>query len=321
MKKSIFVILPIRGQWKCHFDPILTPFWALPKPKFWLPGKNCLFRPLPGWTLEGPRGDPQIWPYFDHFDPFLRGPGRRLQLDPIQTAFGPEGPAQKPHKPCPEPQILVIWPLLNLLWNLENDLIILALKPHDLAICSVQIGPSWRLWPRPCRNCQFWLYFKPFSYWKSQFCHFLLKKVNFGPFCLSGHSENAILAYFDPILSPPEPEPWPPAKMCLFWPTAWMDLGGTLRDPILTLILTILDPFEGPGRTAAGLPHVRAAFGLEDLLRASQTHARDPKFWSFWPLLTSCENLENDLILDHLASNLRPGDLLCPDRALLEHLA
>ena len=59
-----------------------------------------------------------------------------------------------------------------------------------------------------------------------------------------------------------------------------MDLGGTLRDPKFDLFLTIWTPFEGPGGRLR-LGPVQAAFGLEDLLRASQTHARDLKFWSF----------------------------------------
>ena len=47
----------------------------------------------------------------------------------------------------PGPQILAILTTFGPPVNLENDLIltILALKPHDLVICSVQIGPFWRL--------------------------------------------------------------------------------------------------------------------------------------------------------------------------------
>ena len=52
--------------------------------------------------------------------------------------------------------------------------------------------------------------------------------------------------------------------MCLFRPTAPRDLEDP-RDPNLTLILTILDPFEGPGGRLR-LGPARAAFGLEDLL-------------------------------------------------------
>ena len=61
LKKSIFVILPIRGQWKCHFDPILTPFWALLSPNFGTWPKCAYLYPLPGWTLEGPSGT-LFWP-------------------------------------------------------------------------------------------------------------------------------------------------------------------------------------------------------------------------------------------------------------------
>ena len=60
LKKSIFVILPIRGQWKCHFDPILTPFWALLSQTFGLWPKCAYLGPLPGWTLEGPWGSPNL---------------------------------------------------------------------------------------------------------------------------------------------------------------------------------------------------------------------------------------------------------------------
>ena len=61
LKKSIFVILPIRGQWKCHFDPILTPFWALLSPNFGPWPKMCLFVPFAWRDLEGPWGT-LFWP-------------------------------------------------------------------------------------------------------------------------------------------------------------------------------------------------------------------------------------------------------------------
>ena len=79
-------------------------------------------------------------------------------------------------------------------------------------------------------------HFDHFSYWKGQFLSFAYQgsvKMPFWP-------------YFDPILSPPRPKFRPLAKMCLFVPFAKMDLGGPLRDPKFDLILTILDPFEGP---------------------------------------------------------------------------
>ena len=60
-------------------------------------------------------------------------------------------------------------------------------------------------------------------------------------------------------------------------------LSGPAQNPYFNHFGT---PFEGPGGRLR-LGPVQAAFGLEDLLRASQNHARDPKFWSFWPLLTS----------------------------------
>ena len=60
--------------------------------------------------------------------------------------------------------------------------------------------------------------------------------------------------HFDPILSPPRPKFWPPAKMCLFVPFVRMDLGGTLRDPKFDPILTILDLFWGSLEEAAARP-------------------------------------------------------------------
>ena len=115
-------------------------------------------------------------------------------------------------------------------------------------------------------------HFDHFSYWKVNFCHFAYQgsvKMPFWP-------------YFDPILSPPEPNLWPLAKMCLFRPTVRMDLEDPW-DPKFDLIFDHFGPLWGSWRRLQ-LDPLRAAFGLKDLLRASQTHARDLKFWSFWPL-------------------------------------
>ena len=106
-------------------------------------------------------------------------------------------------------------------------------------------GPAQSL-SNPCQGPKFW------SFWPL----FLLKS-QFLSFCLSGVSENAILTLFwPPFWALLRPNLWPLAKMglCLFWPTDRMDLGGTLRDPILTLILTILDPFWGSWRRSARPP-------------------------------------------------------------------
>ena len=72
-------------------------------------------------------------------------------------------------------------------------------------------------------------------------------------------------------------------KVTIYLPLAsWtsQDLLKTLSKPLFWPFWT---PFEGPERRLR-LGPLRAAFGLEDLLRASQTHARDPKFWSFWTI-------------------------------------
>ena len=58
--KVNFAILPIRGQWKCHFDPILTPFWALLSLTFWPLAKMCLFVPFARRDLGGTLRDPNL---------------------------------------------------------------------------------------------------------------------------------------------------------------------------------------------------------------------------------------------------------------------
>ena len=60
---------------------------------------------------------------------------------------------------------------------------------------------------------------------------------------------------------------------------------GPSQDLLKTLLFwpnfaSFWTPFEGPGRRLR-LGPVQAAFGLEDPLRASQTHARNLKFWLF----------------------------------------
>ena len=105
----------------------------------------CLFRPTalegPWRDLEGPHFDPK----FDHFGPLLRVL-EEVAARPRTSCLWAGGPAQSLANPCPGPQILVILTTFGPPVNLENDLIltILALKPHNLAICSVQIGPFWR---------------------------------------------------------------------------------------------------------------------------------------------------------------------------------
>ena len=109
------------------------------------------------------------------------------------------------------------------------------------------------------------------------------KTSNFGHFDHFWHLAKSRFLSFLTILSPPEHNFWPLAKMCLFVPFVLKDLGGPLRDPKFDHILTILDPFWGSWRRLR-LGHVQAAFGLEDLFEASQTHAQNLKFWLFWPL-------------------------------------
>ena len=102
IEKVNFVILPIRGQWKCHFDPILSP----PEPKPLALAKMCLFGPLPGWTLEGPSGTLNltlIWPFWTLLRVLEEAAAR-----PRTSCLWAGGPAQSLSNPCPGPQILVI---------------------------------------------------------------------------------------------------------------------------------------------------------------------------------------------------------------------
>ena len=49
IEKVNFCHFAYQGQWKCHFDPILTPFWALLSPNF-DPSPKCAYL----FALEGP---------------------------------------------------------------------------------------------------------------------------------------------------------------------------------------------------------------------------------------------------------------------------
>ena len=274
LKKSIFVILPIRGQWKCHFDPILPhfePSWA----QILASGQNVPICSFAWRDLEDPKFDPIL----TILDPF-EGSWGRLQLGPHASCLWAGGPAQSLTNPCLGPQILAIlttfgppvrpqkWPHFGPFW---------PLKPHDLAICSVQIGPFWRLLTQTLWKCQFW----------PILVIFLLKKSILS-FCLSGVSENAILTLFWPHFEPSWPQLLAPGQNvpicspCLEGP--WRDLEGPWGTPNLTLFWPFWTPLRVL-REAAARPRAQAAFGLEDLFGASQTHARDLKFWSFWPLL------------------------------------
>ena len=111
---------------------------------------------------------------------------------------------------------------------------------------------------------------------------FPIEKVNFCHFAYQGQWK----CHFDPILTSfwallsPTFWPWPKCAYCS--PLSRRDLGGTLRDPNLTPNFDHFGPLWGSWRLQLG--PIQTAFGLEDLLRTSQTHAWDPKFWSFWPL-------------------------------------
>ena len=175
-------------------------------------------------------------------------------MDPLRTCS----------KPC---YFDLIFTILDLLRVLEEA----AARPHTSCLWA---GRTCSEPLKPMPGTSNFGYFDHFSYWKSQFLSF----------CLSGGQWKC---HFDPILTPFEPSwaqtfgSWP--KCAYLGPLPGWTLEGPWGTPFLTLNLTILDPFWGSWMEAAADP-LRAAFGLEDLLRASQTHARDPKFWSFWPL-------------------------------------
>ena len=101
IEKVNFVILPIRGQWKCHFDPILTPFWALLSPNFFgLPPKCAYLGPLPWMDLGGPSRDPNLTLFLTILDPFW-GSWREVAAGPLTSCLWAEGPAQSLSNPCP----------------------------------------------------------------------------------------------------------------------------------------------------------------------------------------------------------------------------
>ena len=101
-------------------------------------------------------------------------------------------------------------------------------------------GPAQSL-SNPCPGPQILVILTTFPIEKGNFCHFAY--------------QGSVKCHFDPILTP-------------FW--ARLSLNFSLLPKCAYLFL-------GSCREAAARP-VRAAFGLEDLLSASQTHARDPNF-------------------------------------------
>ena len=108
---------------------------------------------------------------------------------------------------------------------------------------------------------------------ESQFCHFAYQRSVKMPFW----------PYFDPILSPPKPKFLALAKMCLFVPFYQEGPWRTKRDPILTLILTILTPLRVL-REAAAKPPAELPLGWRTCSEPLKPVPRTLKFWSFWPL-------------------------------------
>ena len=130
-------------------------------------------------------------------------------------------------------------------------------------------GPAQSL-TNPCPGPQiFW------SFWPL----FLLKKVNFCHFAYQGSVKMPFWPYFDLILSPPEPNFWPCQNVPIV-PLVREGPWRTLRDPNLTLILTILDPFWGSWREAAARPRTSCLW-VGGPVWSLKTHARDLNFGHF----------------------------------------
>ena len=102
-------------------------------------------------------------------------------------------------------------------------------------------------------------------------------------------SENAIWPYFDLILSPPQELKWGLRQIVpIFGPLP----GGTLEGPLRTQILTTFWLFWTLWGSWGGCKNrpLRAAFGLEDLLRALKPMPGTPNFghfdhFSYWKVL------------------------------------
>ena len=141
-------------------------------------------------------------------------------------------------------------------------------KGH-LQSCLWAGGPVWSL-SNPCPKPQILVILD----------HFSKKKVNFVILPIRGSVKMPFWPYFDPFWALLSPEPWPPAKMCLFWPIALEGLEDP-QGPYFDLIWPFWTPLRVlRGGAARPIRHFGCLW-LEDLLRASKTHARTPNFGHF----------------------------------------
>ena len=117
------------------------------------------------------------------------------------------------------------------------------------------------------------------------FDHFLHWKSIFVIFAYQG----SVKCHFDPILTPFEPlrasKFWPSPNVCLFRPTArmdlWRDLEGT---PKLTQNWTSFGPLEGPERRLQLGSVSELPLGWRTCSEPQTQLPGTPKFWSFRPL-------------------------------------
>ena len=155
-------------------------------------------------------------------------------------------------------------------------------------------------------------HFDHFSYWKSQFLSF----------CLSGVSENAILTLFWlsfwALLSP---NFLALAKMAAYLFLCPEGPWGTLRDPNLTLILTILDPLLRVLREAAARP-LPSCLWLETCSEPLKPMPGTLNFghfdhFSHWPILSFClsEVSENAILTLFWPILSPPERLLAPGKS------
>ena len=195
-----------------------------------------------------------------------------------------------PQTPMPRPKVTIYLPFEKSR-TLSDLLKTLLFWPH--------FSPFWdplrvlgrRLRLDPC-TAAFGLedLFGPFQThaWPSNFVFDTFPHL--GPFeGVWGVSEMPFWPYFDCLFEDLRAQTMLLAKCAYLFPLSEGIFWGDLRE-----IWPYFAHFGTPLRVlreAAALPPVRAAFGLEDLLRASQTHARDLNFWSFWPLFLSIEKV------------------------------
>ena len=201
-----------------------------------------------------------FWPYFD---PILSPPEPKFWPLAKMCLFSPlpRGTLEDLEGPL---DLDLNWPFWDPFWGSWEEV---AARP--LTSCLWAGGPVSDL-SNPCLGPPILVILTTFPIEKVQF-------LTCGPI---RSQWNAILTYFDPILTLLS-QTFVPGQEC-----AWPQPGWTLEGPsgtILTLILTILGPLWGSWREDAARP-TKLPLGWRDLLRPHKPMPRTSEFWSFWPL-------------------------------------